>query len=104
MTYRQFELYGEESSELVEAFESAYEQILLSNSAYNGKRDALITKLDDLINVHFEDVVAQSDNALSRLEAVSGEFYLKSVTRDIHLAIAAAITSSRDSALTSQEV
>ena len=94
----------EESTGLVEAFEAAYDQILSSNSAYEGKRDVLIAELDDLINVHFEDLVTQSDNAVSQLEAIAGDFQLKTVARDLLSTVSATIATSRDSAVAARDV
>ena len=96
--------YREASSELVEDFEEAYEQLLLSNLAYDNIPDALITELDDLINEHFEDVLTQLGDSMSRLDAIRDEFYLKSVAWDIHSSIWSATTHNRASATTAREV
>ena len=104
MTYRQYELYREESGGLVQAFEDAYQLILSSNLDYSGKRDVLISDLDDLINVTYEDLIAQSNAAVSQLEAVAGDFHLKTVARNILSAISTTITTSRDSAIAARVV
>ena len=104
MIYGQYELYMEESTELVEAFEAAYDQILSSNSAYDDRRDALITELDNLINVRFVDLMDTLDDAQSQLNGITGEFFLKIIALDILSSISTTITSVRDSATAAQEV
>ena len=64
----------------------------------------MITELDDLINVHFEDLISQSESAVSQLEAIAGDFHLKTVTRGILSILSASIITNRDSALAAMEV
>ena len=104
MIYGQYELYMEESTELVAAFEAAYDQILSSNSAYDDRRDALITELGNLINVRFVDLMDTLDDAQSQLNGITGEFFLKTIALDILSSISTTITSVRDSATAAQEV
>ena len=104
MIYGQYELYMEESTELVAAFEAAYDQILSSNSAYDDRRDALITELDNLINVRFVDLMDTLDDAQSQLNGITGEFFLKIIALDILSSISTTITNVRDSATAAQEV
>ena len=104
MIYGQYELYMEESTELVAAFEAAYDQVLSSNSAYDERRDALITELDNLINVRFVDLMDTLDDAQSQLNGITGEFFLKTIALDILSSISTTITSIRDSATAAQEV
>ena len=97
-------LYREQSTQLVESFEEAYDLILTSNSAYDDIPESLITELDNLINVHFEDVMTQLDDALSRLNAISSEFYLKDIALDLYADISTILTKSRDLARSESEV
>ena len=97
-------LYREQSTQLVESFEEAYDLILTSNSAYDDIPESLITKLDNLINVHFEDVMTQLDDAMSRLNAISSEFYLKDIALDLYADISTILTKSKDLARSESEV
>ena len=78
--------------------------MLSSNSAYDGTKDVLINELDDLIDVHFEDVITQLDDALSRLDDLPNEFSLKSDVWDIYSTLRDRATSNKASAQTAKEV
>ena len=104
LTSQQYTLHSDASVPLAEGFEAAYDQLVASDSAYNGIRDTLITELDDLIDVHFEDIATRLSGTLSRLDSLQNDFILKSTAWDIHSAIWDRYTSSRDSAQTSVEV
>ena len=97
-------MYRDASISLVEAFEAAYDQVLSSNSVYDSRKAILITELDNLIDVHFKDVMTQLDGALSRLDALSNEFSLKSDVWGVYSALRDSATSNRASAQIAKEV
>ena len=97
-------LYRDQSSELVEGFEDAYDLILTSNSAYDEIPESLIAELDNLINVHFDDVMDQLDDTMSQLNAIPSDFFLKRIAWDIYFDILAVFSTIRDSAMANREV
>ena len=97
-------LYRDQSSELVEGFEDAYNLILMSNSAYDEIPESLIAELDNLIDVHFDDVMDQLDDTISKLNAIPSDFFLKSIAWDIYFDILAVFSTIRDSATANREV
>ena len=97
-------MYREASTKLVEEFEAVYDQILTSNLAYDDTKEVLITELANLINVHFDNVMTRLDGALSRLDALSNDFPLKSDVWEVYSAIRDSATSRKTSAQAAQEV
>ena len=97
-------MYRDASTRLVETFEAVYDQVLSSNSVYDSRKTVLITELDNLIDVHYEDVMAQLDGALSRLDALPNEFPLKSDAWGVYSALRDSATSNKASAQTAKEV
>ena len=104
MRHEQYVKYREASAKLVEDFEAAYDFLVSSNAVYENIRDDLITELDTLINVHFEDVLTKLDDALSRFDTLPSNFYLKDIAFEIHSALWTALTSNQVLATTARMV
>lgn len=103
-TSQQYILYSDASTELVENFKATYDLLVISSSAYDDFQNVLNSELDKLINVHFEDVMTRLDGAMSRLDALSNDFPLKSNAWNVYSTIQDSYISIKASAENGREV